>query len=155
MLLTALERPFTLDDWLACGGEATLRSYGVSDPARLPAEHVNYIRSWVNYYETATYFFAHANYSADIALDQQTWEFWRWEPLRVTMPGRHVSGKTAIVGHTSQKTGEILDMGYLRCIDTYCHGGGKLTALEPVTGELWQADATGRLVATPNRQGQF
>lgn len=145
MLLTAIARPFTLDDWLACGGEATLRSYGVSDPARLPREHVDYIRTWGDYYETGTHFFAHANYAADIPLNQQTWEFWRWEPLRVSMPGPHQSGKTAVVGHTSQKTGEILDLDYLLCIDTYCHGGGLLTALEVGTGEIWQADAAGRL----------
>ena len=47
---------------------------------------------------------------------------------------RHCSGKVAIVGHTPQKSGEILDLGYLKCIDTFCHGGGWLTALEVNTG---------------------
>jgi serine/threonine protein phosphatase 1 len=145
MLLTALARPFTVDDWLACGGEATLRSYGVSDPLHLPEEHVAYIRTWGDYFETPTHFFAHGNYAADIPLDQQTWEFWRWEPLRVSMPGPHQNGKIAVVGHTSQKTGKILDLNYLVCIDTYCHGGGKLTALDVVSGRIWQADAAGRL----------
>ena len=42
----------------------------------------------------------------------------RWESLRETTPGPHESGKTVIVGHTSQKTGEILDLGHLKCIDT-------------------------------------
>lgn len=151
MLLTALARPFTLDDWLACGGAATLRSYGVSDPTRLPAEHVDYIRTWDDYYEIPTHFFAHANYAADIPLDQQTWEFWRWEPLRVSMPGPHQSGKIAVVGHTSQKTGHILDLDYLLCIDTYCHGGGVLTALDVGSGQVWQADSAGRLSAAAGR----
>ena len=30
----------------------------------------------------------------------------------------------ATVGHTPQKTGAVLDLGYLKCIDTFCHGGG-------------------------------
>ena len=34
-----------------------------------------------------------------------------------------------VVGHTEQRTGEILDLGFLKCIDTFCHGGGWLTAL--------------------------
>ena len=51
--------------------------------------------------------------------------------------------KIAIVGHTSQKTGEILDVGHLKCIDTYCCGGGWLTALEPATGQIWQVDRHG------------
>ena len=35
--------------------------------------------------------------------------------------------------------GEILDLGHLVCIDTYSHGGGRLTALDVKTGEVWQA----------------
>ena len=54
-------------------------------------------------------------------------------------------GKTAIVGHTPQGTGEILDLGYLICIDTYCVGGGWLTALDVESGRVWQANREGRL----------
>jgi serine/threonine protein phosphatase 1 len=60
-------------------------------------------------------------------------------------PGPHESGKTVIVGHTSQKSGEILDLGHLVCIDTYCHGGSWLTALEVTTGQVWQANRNGEL----------
>lgn len=145
MLLSAIDRPFTIDDWRACGGEATLRSYGVREPQAIPREHVDYIRSWGDYFEIPTHFFVHANYAADVPLDEQTWEFWRWEPLRVSIPAPHENGKIAIVGHTSQKTGEILDLDYLLCIDTYCHGGGWLTAVEAGTGQVWQSDAAGRI----------
>jgi serine/threonine protein phosphatase 1 len=48
------------------------------------------------------------------------------------------------VGHSSQKSGEILDVGHLVCIDTYCYGGGWLTALNVDTDELWQVDRLGR-----------
>lgn len=67
----------------------------------------------------------------------------RWESLRDMTPGPHESGKVVIVGHTSQKDGEILDLGHLKCIDTFCHGGGCLTALEVGTEEVWQADQDG------------
>ena len=69
----------------------------------------------------------------------------RWESLRDMTPGPHDSGKTVIVGHTSQKGGEILDLGHLKCIDTYCYGGGWLTALDVKTGEVWQADRDGKM----------
>jgi serine/threonine protein phosphatase 1 len=69
----------------------------------------------------------------------------RWLSLRDWVPPPHVSGKTAIVGHTAQRSGEILDLGYLKCIDTWCYGGGWLTALEVNTGQVWQADAQGNL----------
>ena len=42
-----------------------------------------------------------------------------------------LSGKTAIVGHTPTRSGEIFDVGYLKCLDTYCYGGGWLTASPP------------------------
>ena len=60
------------------------------------------------------------------------------------LPAPHVSGKTAIVGHTSQKTGEVLDFGYLTCIDTYCYGGGWLTAFDATSGRFWQFDQQGK-----------
>ena len=55
------------------------------------------------------------------------------------------NGKIAIVGHTSLKDGEVLDLGHLVCIDTYCWGGGWLTALEANNGQIWQADRDGQL----------
>ncbi len=69
----------------------------------------------------------------------------RWRSLRETIPGPHRSGKTVIVGHTAQKDGEILDLGHIKCIDTYCYGGGWLTALDVVTSEVWQASMSGEL----------
>ncbi len=46
---------------------------------------------------------------------------------------------------TSQKDGEILELGYLKCIDTCCYGEGWLTALEVETDETWQADKEGEM----------
>jgi serine/threonine protein phosphatase 1 len=69
----------------------------------------------------------------------------RWHTLRADIPARHESGKIAVVGHTSLKNGEILDLGHLVCIDTYCWGGGWLTALDTTSGQIWQANLDGRL----------
>jgi serine/threonine protein phosphatase 1 len=69
----------------------------------------------------------------------------RWESLRNHQPGPHYSGKPAVVGHTAQKDGEILDLGHLKCIDTYCYGGYWLTALDVLSGRIWQADPGGQL----------
>ena len=44
---------------------------------------------------------------------------------------------------------EILNRGHLVCIDTYCWGGGWLTALDVSTGQIWQADRNGRLRPDP------
>jgi serine/threonine protein phosphatase 1 len=72
-------------------------------------------------------------------------KFLRWEFLGPLWAKAHCSGKTAIVGHTSQKGGEILDLGFLKCIDTYCRGGKWLTALDVNAGRIWQASNAGQL----------
>jgi serine/threonine protein phosphatase 1 len=69
----------------------------------------------------------------------------RWQSLKMMVPGPHVSGKTAVVGHTSLKDGDILNLGHLICIDTYCWGGGWLAALDTTTDQLWQVDRDGGL----------
>jgi serine/threonine protein phosphatase 1 len=106
---------------------------------------VAFIRTWGDCFETKSHFFVHASYEAARPLTEQHWQTLRWHSLRFGIPAPHVSGRTAVVGHTSLKDGEILDLGYLICIDTYCWGGGWLTALDTETGETWQVDRTGRL----------
>ncbi len=136
-----------LAEWLLFGGEATLASYGATSPAQLAGEfpaHLDFIRRCRLFYETERHFFVHAGYAADVALDQQPRQALLWTSLRYSQPGPHCSGKTAIVGHTAQKSGEVLDLGYLKCIDTWCYGEGWLTALEPETGRVWQVDKEGR-----------
>ncbi len=78
-------------------------------------------------------------------LDQLPREVLLWESLKRHVPAPHISGKVAIVGHTAQKSGEVLDLGHLKCIDTWCYGDGWLTVLDVETGRLWQASKTGLL----------
>lgn len=146
MLLDAVDARIPLQDWLMYGGAETLDSYGKGAPLdKLPPEHVEFLRSWGDYFETASYFFAHGNYLAKIPLQDQPWEWLRWESLRNLLPTMHASGKTAVLGHTSNKQGEVLNLGYLVCIDTYAHGGYWLTALEPDSKRVWQANERGVL----------
>ncbi|MCI0333047.1 MAG: serine/threonine protein phosphatase [Planctomycetes bacterium] len=135
------------DDWFECGGAETVESYRDADGKffPVPPEHVDFIRTWGDCFETDTHFFVHANYEAERPLAQQHWQTMRWQSLKFGIPDPHESGKIAVVGHTSLKNGEILDLGYLVCIDTYCWGGGWLTALDADSGQTWQADRDGRL----------
>ena len=132
-------------EWLSYGGDVTLFSYGAAVPEQIPPAHGEFLRSCRPYWETDGHFFVHASYRADRPLDEQPPKVLRWEPLRGRKPGPHQSGKLAIVGHTSQKDGEILDLGYLKCIDTCCYGDGWLTAMDIDTGRVWQADQCGRM----------
>lgn len=144
MMLDAIESEEVRDFWLGVGGSETLESYGGSLD-ELPFEHVVFLRGLKRYFETDTHIFVHANYDAELSLEQQPDRLLLWEHVVHTLPTRHQSGKTVVVGHTPQGSGEILDMDYLVCIDTYCVGGGWLTALDVESGQVWQADREGRL----------
>lgn len=145
MMLNHLDGRAQLDNWLLCGGQAVLDSYVTANGEKtIPCEHLDFIRTWGDYWETDSHFFAHGAYHPGQPLAHQRWNHWRWYSLRDGIPEPHVSGKIAVVGHTSQRSGEILDVGHLVCIDTYCYGGGWLTALEPATGQVWQTDRLGR-----------
>jgi serine/threonine protein phosphatase 1 len=145
MMLNYVDGKPQPDDWLEVGGAATMQSYGSTlNPLEIPPEHIDYIRTWGDYFETPSHFFAHGNYEADRPLRTQHWQTTRWQSLKFGIPGPHVSGKTAVLGHTSQKSGEVLDLGHLICIDTFCWGGKWLTALDSTNGHLWQVDLDGR-----------
>jgi serine/threonine protein phosphatase 1 len=150
VLLAALaEEPRALSELLDMGGAATLVSYGArriteADLVRIPPAHRSFLQRCRDYYETATHLFVHAQYDPDSPMDDQSPLWLRWESLRDGIPGPHMSGKRAIVGHSSQKSGEILNVGHLVCIDTYCYGGGWLTAMDVDTDEIWQVDRLGR-----------
>jgi serine/threonine protein phosphatase 1 len=153
MLLAALEGQSELNYWLKFGGTAALASYGYSGGpdirpgdlrALIPGEHLDFVKRCRDYFETVGHIFVHAYYEPDRPLREQSWGGLRWASLP-PIPARHCSGKVAVVGHSPQKSGEVLDLGFFKCIDTYCHGGGWLTALEVCTGQVWQADAQGRL----------
>jgi serine/threonine protein phosphatase 1 len=146
MLLDVRSGKYPLFWLLDMGGATTLDSYGPGrDLDLIPDDHYAFLEGCLDFHETDTHIFVHATYFPDIPMCEQDVGMLRWESLREMTPGRHESGKTVIVGHTSQKGGEILHLGHLVCIDTYCHGGGWLTALEVTTGQIWQANRNGEL----------
>ena len=143
MLLDALADRTRAHAWLQFGGFATMDSYGAVD--QIPPEHLEFIRDCRRYYETDEHIFLHANYDPALPLSEQPERLLFWEHVLNRLPARHVSGKTVIVGHTPQMSGEILNAGHLLCIDTYCFGNGWLTALDVHSGEIWQTDKHGNL----------
>lgn len=132
--------------WLQYGGVDTLDSYGFTgDLGVIPQNHLDFFDSMIDYYEAPNHLFIHANYDPRLPMNQQTIQMLRWIKLTESTPTPHISGKRAIVGHTHDYHGEIFDVGHLICIDTFCYGGGWLTALDVQSGQLWQADMDGNL----------
>ncbi len=145
MMLDALDQGGDrLQYWLACGGRETLDSYGGSWDD-VTEEHCEFLRKLLPHHETATDIFVHANYQYDLPMKDQPRYLTLWEHISFRPPPRHESGKTVFVGHTPQRSGEILDLDHVVCIDTGCAYGGWLTAIDVDTRQVWQADLGGNL----------
>ena len=151
-LLDALGDISTLRRWLTLGGADTLCSYGWAPggPRRaladwVPQKHRKFLAGCRPYHETATHLFVHAGFVPELPLEQQPGQALRWRVTDAQTARKHSSGQVAVVGHTPQSSGEVLDLGFLVCIDTNCARGGWLTALDVETGRVWQADRAGRL----------
>ncbi|WP_165071611.1 metallophosphoesterase family protein [Paludisphaera rhizosphaerae] len=130
-------------------GRRPARDWG-RELRKLRPENLAFLDACVSYFETDSHIFVHAAYDPARPMDRQPESLLRWYSLRNGVPRPHYSGKTVVAGHTSQKNGKILNLGHIVCIDTYCHGGGWLTALDVHTGHAWQADRGGRLRARRN-----
>jgi serine/threonine protein phosphatase 1 len=167
LLLDALRDITALRRWLILGGADTLRSYGwVAGGSRraladwIPKPHREFLAGCRPYYETRSHLFVHAGFVPELPLDEQPGQALRWRVTDAGTAAPHCSGKVAVVGHTPQLSGEVLDLGFLVCIDTNCARGGWLTALDTDTGRLWQADRAGRLrtgcaaVGVPSRSDE-
>ncbi len=130
--------------WLKCGGHATVASYG-GKLSRVPQKHLDFYQALRPYYETDDAAFIHANYIAGVPFSQLDDAMLYWTHLVPPYPQPHESGKRVFVGHTPQANGFVLDLGHLVCVDTYCFGGGYLTAMEIGTDAIYRADRHGHL----------
>jgi serine/threonine protein phosphatase 1 len=138
------------DMWLACGGSETLASYGADDPNRIdlsavPESHWRFLQeTCVDWYETDSHFFVHANAYPELPLIEQPRYMLYWEKL--FQPCNHLSGKTMVCGHTRQLNGLPLVLGSSVCIDTGVYdSNGWLTCLDAASGRYWQANQQGRM----------
>ena len=160
-LLAARKDPVAFKHWLSMGGVATLASYGVhthlgkteeewafseSGPPKLepeslqsiPAEHWQVLEGAQDWWECDHFFFTHAGYDPQRPLDRQSATELRWLAISDWQVQPHCSGKTAIVGHSANLAGRVVDFGFLRCLDTGCGLGGCLTAMDIRTGQQWR-----------------
>lgn len=146
-LLEAFDNKYHLAKWLNLRGESTLLSYSSKknkDLSVIPSHHWRFLRkTCLKYWSTDRFMFVHANLNPLVSLEQQNDYNMFWEKLY--NPAPHYSGKTMICGHTSQKDGKPLNLGYAICIDTWACGKGWLTCLDVNSGQIWQANQKGKV----------
>jgi serine/threonine protein phosphatase 1 len=141
MMIEAMRRGNIVRAWLQFGGLQAVESYG-GDPGRIPPEHLAFLEAGLNYWETDTHIFIHANLEPGVPLEQQRPEWLRWVHLSgEELP--HPSGRRVICGHTSLKDGVPATLPGWVCIDTHAFGGKPLTALDVDADLVYQADQQG------------
>ncbi|REJ88625.1 MAG: serine/threonine protein phosphatase [Planctomycetota bacterium] len=114
--------------WLRYGGQEMLDSYGGSFDA-IPEEHLDFIRSGMDFFATGNAIFAHAAINPAQTMEQQTVHFLRWNRIVGNEPP-HVSGRPIVCGHTAQPSGRPLVFDGWCCVDTCVYGpSGALSAL--------------------------
>jgi aromatic-L-amino-acid/L-tryptophan decarboxylase len=148
MLQNALKSRREFEYWMFNGGKSTVDSYG-GDLNRLPMHHRTFLKFCKRYHETPTHIFVHAAYDSRLPMSQQPDELLLWRHIDENyLPEPHVSGKKVICGHTPQADGEVLDLGHIKIVDTFCYGDRWLTALDVNSGEYIQARTDGSLRST-------
>jgi serine/threonine protein phosphatase 1 len=148
MLLAALEEEAAGRSWLHFGGREALESYDLPERRAtlndIPTKHLHFIRqNCVDWYETETHLFVHANIQHDWPMEAQLSRMLHWEFLDPRLFKPHISGKTMICGHSEQRNGSPLVIPGAICIDTWAYGDGWLTCLDVGSGHYFQANDFG------------
>ena len=149
MFLESLENTDQLRHFLRYGGRETILSYPIAAEdysaaeigelqemllERVPAEHVEFIRSFEDVITIGDYVFVHAGIAPGVPLDEQRLGHLRWirEPF-LSHEGDH--GFVVVHGHTISREIEVLPnrIG----IDTGAYESGRLSALCLEGTERW------------------
>lgn len=115
------------DVWLDNGGHTTLRSYGVSRAAELPAEHLAWFSRLALKVSDDKRLYVHAGIMPGIPLDRQRKEVLLWirEPF---LSDQTNHGLYVVHGHTPTTTG-MPELHHNRLnLDTYAWNGNPLIA---------------------------
>ena len=132
--------------WMDNGGMATLKSYGVDHPAKIPAAHLDFMRSLPACRVTCTHVLVHAglDFSLTSPLGETSRQFMLWE-RDFQIDSAKIAGRKIATGHsirTLDVIRESLGSEHIR-LDNGCfygknhYGKGNLVALELNSGELF------------------
>jgi serine/threonine protein phosphatase 1 len=126
----------------------TLKSYepsaSAADLSVIPDHHWRFVQEHcLNWVMADDYIFTHATLEPNKSLADQSEAALFWDKLVDAQP--HCSGKTLICGHTPQRSGKPLNLGYAICLDTAACEGQWLSCLELGSGQVWQANQQGQL----------
>jgi len=114
-------------------GKETMSSYGISDPADLPQQHIDFLKETQLWWQQDEFLFVHAGLNPGIPVIQQDPYTLLWE--RNAPPGRN--GLIHVVGHQPTEGEPSFEEGRIN-LDTGAVYGHALTACEVRTRRIWQ-----------------
>jgi serine/threonine protein phosphatase 1 len=127
LMVTAADSDFFEERWLTNGGIQTLKSYGLTSAAEIPADHVNWLRRLPLFFDDGLRFFVHAGVHPDRPLDRQDDDdlLWIRKPF---LTSERDYGRLIVHGHTPIAGGEPDVRTNRLNLDTGAVFGGPLTA---------------------------
>lgn len=141
MMLQAMESDWYFNAWMNSGGDVALESYG-GRMDQIPLSHIDFLKKLRLVHEIENHFFIYASFTPNRELSDQLPKDALWGSLE-DVHQSHFSGKVAVVGHTPQENHQLLDRGFIKCIDTGCGFGGLLTAYDVDQQTIWQVTQGG------------
>ena len=146
VMINALDDPDIFERWARGHGAETVASYGTStdrpSAAAIERRHGPLLRSLKLWHEEPEAIFVHAGVEPALPMSEQSPVTLLWQKQYAATPP-HLSGKTIVCGHTSQKDGLPHEFGSTLCIDTNAKDGNWLTCLDVLTRQYRQARADG------------
>lgn len=134
-----IDDPIGIATWLRNGGDQTLNSYGISDPADFPPDRLDFLRGLPSHYDDGVRFFVHAGIRPGVPLDRQTRHdlLWIREPF---LGATDDYGRLIVHGHSPRHDGKPEILPNRVNLDTAAVYGGPLTAAVFVDGERMPVD---------------
>ena len=126
------------------GGNPSLKSYGVEicqDGSGftllgdIPSDHIDFLQATQFFYQEGKFIFAHAGINPYLPLTEQAIYTLLWDRDLGGAPEK----KTLVIGHTPCPEGEPLIADDLIMLDTGAGYSRPLTAMDLLTGKIWQA----------------
>jgi serine/threonine protein phosphatase 1 len=131
------------DSYLQNGGATFFKSYGINTIESLtailrsiPESHINFLQNLELGVSLAEFVFVHAGLAPNRPLDRQLPEDVLWIRDKF-LNSTHEFNKIVVFGHTAFSR-VLVDLPYKIGIDTGIAYGNKLSAVELVSGELYQ-----------------
>ncbi len=150
VFLNVLNGKADIDPWMYNGGNYTLRSFGIHEPADIkwfPKKYIDYMTSFEHYYKLDDYLLVHSGFNFKDENPFNDFHSMLWI-RKVEIEERFTEGRIIVNGHTPTKINDVLDLVLMEnekrlfidagCVYTWKAGMGSLAALNLDTREvLW------------------